>query len=78
MAIVRCKGHSPPKEITRHYVQSVNPLGYPATGVICGRQGCEKPGLIWLEAKELKKYQNGETVFSVQTNRVRVKAEVPE
>lgn len=75
MTIVRCKKHSPPKEITRHYAQSVKPLSYPTTGVICGRHGCENPGLIWVEAKELKKYENGETVFSVLTDRVRVNAE---
>jgi hypothetical protein len=75
MAIVRCPEHSPPKERTRHYVESVKPLGYPITGVICGRHGCKNPGLIWLEASELKRYQNGETVFGMKTNTVRVKAE---
>jgi hypothetical protein len=48
-------------------------LGYPDTGVICGRKHCNKPGKVWLEKSEYKDYQKGERYFRVKTFTVKVK-----
>lgn len=75
MAIVRCERHSPPREVKRHYVARVNPIGYPDTGVICGRTHCDQPGFIWLEQSEKTAYGAGQRVFDTQTGRVKVRAQ---
>jgi hypothetical protein len=51
----------------------VLPVGYPDTGVICGRKHCKKPGKVWLEKSEYKDYQKGEKYFRVKTFTVKVK-----
>lgn len=68
MALVRCdKKHSPPKRKKKHrYVQAVQPIGYPNTAAICGREGCREPGLVWLNVQESEEYQRGERIFDFQ------------
>lgn len=62
MAIMRCQQHAP-KARTREYVASVEPVGYPATALVCGSKGCEEPALIWLERHEKDGYDSGQRVF---------------
>ncbi len=75
MAIVRCEkcglDHSRTKHPYHH--TAVLPLGYPDTGVICGKKECTSPGRVWLQKTEYDAYQRGERYFSVSTYTVKVK-----
>ena len=73
MALVRCKQCGPPKGRTRTYVASVQPLRYPETAVICGRAGCERPGLVWLDEEDKAKYDQGQRIVSVPNAAVKIK-----
>ncbi len=73
MALLRCEGHSPDGR-TEPYVANVRPVGYPETGVICGRLGCEEPALVWLVASEWAAYDGGQRIFEVQSRTVKVRA----
>lgn len=65
MALCRCsENHSDPRGRTEKYIMSVKPIGYPNTSSICGRNGCNNPGLIWLTKKELARYNRGDKFFS--------------
>lgn len=76
MAICRCKErHSPPKTKAPKYTHYVTPIGYPATSTICGRSNCIEPALIWLDRDELNGYNSGQRVFSVDSKKVKVKAD---
>ena len=76
MAIVRCEQCGLDLTKTkRNYVQRVNPLGYPETGVVCGRKGCRNPGFVWLEKEEYKEYQEGERIFRIPTYAAKIKVE---
>ena len=74
VALVRCSEHGTPKGKTNEYVRSVEPVGYPKTGVICGIVDCESSGLIWLNHDESFAYETGERIFRVASNAVKVKA----
>ena len=78
MALVRCKQCGVQKpgsgQYTRHYVGSVQPVGYPNTALVCGRPTCDRPGIIWLESSEEQEYQSGQRVFQLQTNATKVRA----
>lgn len=73
MALVRCKQCGRPRGIRRTYVTSVQPLGYPETAAICGRAGCERPGLVWLDEQDKAEYERGKRVFSVPNAAVKIK-----
>lgn len=75
MAMVRCGNCGKPTQgAKRTYVFSVQPVGYPATAVICGRSGCVNPGLVWLEPKEDVAYKNnGQRIFSTPSNTAKIK-----
>jgi len=73
MALVRCKQRGRPKGIRRTYLASVQPLGYPGTAAICGRAGCERPGLVWLDERDKAEYDRGQRVFSVPNAAVKIK-----
>ena len=75
MALVRCNHHGKPKGRTVTYVQSVKPLGWPDTAAICGRSGCEEPGLIWLSVEETRAYAKGQRVFGFNNAAMKVRAE---
>ena len=79
MALVRCancgveqpgRGH-----YKRAYIRSVQPLGHPNGGVICGSPSCTQPGLIWLEQEEADDYDAGERIFRLQSNTTKVRAQ---
>jgi len=74
MAMSRCQncGKST-KNVKEVYKASVYPIGYPDTAVICGKEGCQFPGLVWLTAKDLSDYEKGKRIFKVHTNTVKVK-----
>lgn len=76
MALCRCKqNHGFPNGRSVDYVNAVEPIGYPSTSSICGRNKCENPGVIWLTKEEWKKYQEGIRIFSYASSvsKVRVK-----
>ncbi len=75
MALCRCAEHGRPIGMVNTYVGYAHPVGYPDTGVICGRKDCERPGRIWLTADERNGYQQGERYFRVKTCTVKVKAD---
>lgn len=62
MAIARCVGHQPVGR-SRTYVRSVEPSGFPDSGLVCGRKDCDQTGLIWLEESEADNYDQGVGVF---------------
>ena len=70
MALCRCKKyHSNPKGTKNNYITYKEPVGYPKTSSICGRDGCVEAGVIWLTSEEITQYNNGARIFSfVQTN----------
>jgi hypothetical protein len=72
MAICRCERHNV-GEAKHNYRAFALPLGYPETGVICGRAGCEEPARVWLNDSEREEYQKGTRVFRVPTYAVKVK-----
>lgn len=74
MAIVRCVEHLPEGR-KAEYVMSLNPIGYPDTAAVCGREGCEQPGLVWLTEDERLAYVDGQRVFEVKTNAIKVRVE---
>ncbi len=74
MALVRCMEHGNPQGKKTEYVRSVEPVGYPKTGVICGSVNCETSGLIWLDNEESFAYDTGERVFKLATQAVKVRA----
>lgn len=72
MALVRCAACA---FENRRYVIHVEPVGYPTTGVICGRPPCRLPGLIWLEAGEAWSYDRGERIFRLRSDTTKVQAQ---
>lgn len=74
MALVRCNQHGNPQGTVNRYVRAVEPVGHPDSGVTCGRPGCERPGLIWLNEDEAKAYERGARVFGFNTNVTKVRA----
>ena len=75
MALVRCEIHGRPGGRTQHYSIAAKPLGYPRTAAICGRQGCQNAGLVWLTEEEARSYRRGERVFSVPNAAVKIQVE---
>ena len=73
MAIMRCPAHVP-KRTTRAYAGSVEPVGYPATALVCGSVHCREPALIWLEKREREQFESGERVFKAFTASMKVRA----
>ena len=45
-----------------HVSKAKLPFG-PNSGVVCGTEGCVRPGLVWLKLEEDKSYAKGERVF---------------
>lgn len=64
MAIVRCQDHPPQNT---NYTIAVEPVGYPDTALICGRNGeqHDEVGWVYLLPEEYKEYQNGRRVFGL-------------
>lgn len=75
MALVRCDRHGTIRGIKHKYVGRMHPVGFPNTAAICGRLGCEEPGLVWLTQRELDAYQGGQRVFPIFTHSAKVRVE---
>jgi hypothetical protein len=43
--------------------------------VICGKDDCENPGLVWLKLDEESSYRNGQRVFGIHTKTAKVKVQ---
>lgn len=71
MALCRCELHPTVPNYT-HYVE---PVGYPETSSICGIPNCNEPGLIWLKADEVLRFNNnpGNRIFTFDYNVTKVK-----
>ena len=50
-------------------------MGHPNSGVICGRPGCENPGMVWLKLDEEEEYQRGQRIFEIHTQTAKVKVQ---
>jgi hypothetical protein len=76
MALCRCHQCGKPDPFEkRKFVASVHPIGYPDTAAICGTEGCNIPGMIWLTELEFKDYQQkGTRIFTVPTVGCKLKA----
>lgn len=74
MALVRCNQHGKPKGRTLTYVRSLKPVGWPETAAICGLQGCERAGVIWLTDVESQDYERGQRVFGFNNASMKVMA----
>ncbi len=77
MAIVRCDkcGLDQTRTTRSYHAKPVLPVGFPETGVICGKANCTNPGNVWLEISEYASYQKGERYFNVKTYTVKVKVQ---
>jgi len=75
MALSRCEKCGKPQGRTINYVSFKEPINYPNTSTVCGRNVCINPGLIWLNESEYKDYQNGNRVFTFSSavSKVKVK-----
>lgn len=64
MAIVRCQDH-PPRNT--NYVIAVEPVGYPESALVCGREDKhhDKVGWVYLLSGEYEEYQEGQRVFTL-------------
>ncbi len=51
------------------------PVGHPNSGLVCGKVGCEEPGLIWLKKDEERRYQEGQRVFGIHTQTAKVRVQ---
>ena len=77
MAIARCvkcgkptgRNVKPPGYSNQPYL----PAGYPSSGVVCGKPGCETDALIWLKANEATSYLRGKRVFEIHTRTAKVR-----
>lgn len=60
------------------YVVHVLPIGYPTTSTICGRDGCQNPGVVWLNQAEADAYNNENQrifQFTGEINHTKVKVQ---
>jgi hypothetical protein len=73
MALARCEGCGQPVRRTNRYVARVRPVGYPESGLVCGRAGCEGTAFIWLNVFEANLYRSGRRVLELQNNVVKVR-----
>lgn len=57
----------------REYVGYVIPIGYPNTSATCGL--CDDPAVVWLDEAEINSYEQGNRIFSGNTNVIRIKVD---
>ena len=71
MARVRCKSCGRPKG-TKHTYSTTprKPVGHPKSGLICGSESCENPGLVWLTEAEDRQYKSNATARTFQLNKI--------
>jgi hypothetical protein len=78
MAIVKCELCGKPTISVKPpgYSKAPHfPVGHPESGVICGKDDCENPGLVWLKLDEESSYRNGQRVFGIHTKTAKVKVQ---
>lgn len=78
MALARCDRCGQPQGRGGNvYVQSHPPVGHPDSGVVCGREGCENPAMLWLLEDEQRAYTGGQRVFELtqRTNAVKIRVQ---
>lgn len=64
MAIVRCLEHAPQNRKI-NYSQYVEPVNHPNSGLICGKNSCEKSAFIFLDNKDLSSFTRGNRIFGL-------------
>jgi len=73
MALCRCKQHPPTRG---DYTIAVAPVGWEEnTSSICGRAGCQIPGLIWLKEREAHDFEIGVRIFMFASFVTKVRVE---
>lgn len=73
MAKARCRSCGMPKGRTQVYASQVRfPVGYPRSGVICGREKCPNVALVWLNVEEERAYALGQRIFQMDTAAAKV------
>lgn len=75
MALARCKNCKIRRNRETFHPEPVKPVGYPYTAAVCGIPGCEEPGLVHLKHDEFDAYEQGNRVFSVPNNAIKVRVE---
>jgi hypothetical protein len=79
MAIARCEKCGKPTgsnvKAPGYSDQSYLPVGYPMSGVICGKPGCENNGLIWLKLDEEAAHRSGQRVFEISTQTAKIRVQ---
>ena len=75
MVLVRCEEHYPDEGRGRNYVAVVEPIGYPNTAAICGREGASHTaaGHVHLDESEYELYKQGQRIFEPHTNATHVR-----
>ncbi len=56
-----------------NYPHVISPVGYPDTAAICGIEGCENAGRLFLKPEEFQAYQAGQVVVKLPTASIKVK-----
>ena len=57
-----------------NYIRSAKSIGSPHTDAVCGREGIELPGLIWLIESESGVYDNEQRDFGFNNASMKVKS----
>lgn len=73
MAMVRCERHGAPRGTIHRYVNSVRPIGYPNSAILCCRRDCHRPGLVWLNEEDQANYNAGEREIVIWGKSVKVR-----
>jgi hypothetical protein len=68
------------KPLTADYVLEYSkmphlPVSHPESGLICGKDECENPGLVWLKLDEENLYRGGQRVFGIHTKTAKVQVQ---
>ena len=79
MAIARCERCGRPRGANVKppgYADApFQPVGHPNSGIVCGKTGCEEPGLVRLKRDEAQRYLCGPRVFTIHTQAAKVRVQ---
>lgn len=76
MAKARCEVHGSPNGRTQIYSLVAHyPLGFPFSGIVCGRTECREQGIAWLTLDEERAYERGERIFQMDTGAAKVQVQ---
>ncbi|MHB8259710.1 MAG: hypothetical protein ACYDCN_06395 [Bacteroidia bacterium] len=64
MAIARCLEHAPGNR-GRNYTHYVEPVSHPHSGLICGKNNCNEPAFIFLDAQDMTTWNGGGRIFGI-------------